>query len=421
MTTILVKNMDILLYAGNLICFCLISRHSPLKRSNLALSALPYTLQSLLKFLIYSKIMLSVSNIIMLGIQGQTNGSLLMTGLRILFAESLILLFFLGEQFFTVRSDSRNAYSTVKASEAPYTAQSFGSAPMTTELFNACLLCLLCLLLLYLSLLRPVADPTLPKELALMTVHLVLLGVISLLFHRIEQTIQLNQEKYALDRQKQKEADYLQNVDIQYQRTRELWHDLKNHISVLQILAQEEKLQELTSYLVSFRQDVEARMIPTKTGNSAVDALLSDKLYHASRKDISLSLELCSLSGLQMNPADLCAILGNLIDNALEACEQLPENRQIWLNLKQQEGFFYLNISNTALPPAQSGQEGTRLSSGSAAGLSRLKTTKSGMDNGVGHGLGLRSVERIAHEYGGSLVTDYHESIFTVILRWEAQ
>ena len=54
-----------------------------------------------------------------------------------------------------------------------------------------------------------------------------------------------------------RQMEYLRNVEEQYQRTRELWHDLKNHIKVLEILAQEDRFGELADYLDSFRRDVE--------------------------------------------------------------------------------------------------------------------------------------------------------------------
>ena len=96
-------------------------------------------------------------------------------------------------------------------------------------------------------------------------------------------------------RQRQRETDYMRNVDLQYQRTRELWHDLKNHIAVLQILAGEEKYGELTDYLVSFQRDVDSRMIPSRTGCAPVDALLGDKLYRARQAGIRMSLQICDL------------------------------------------------------------------------------------------------------------------------------
>lgn len=93
------------------------------------------------------------------------------------------------------------------------------------------------------------------------------------------------------------------------------------------------------------------------------------------------------------------------VPSVKEASMEELYSGEISLHLKQQEQFYYLTIINSAPEPEIC--EGKPVSS------------KKGFDNGVGHGLGLRSAERIAHQYGGSLVTDYRESQFRVIVRME--
>ena len=200
-----------------------------------------------------------------------------------------------------------------------------------------------------------------------------------------------------------RQMEYLRNVEEQYQRTRELWHDLKNHIKVLEILAQEERFGELADYLDSFRRDVERRMIPARTGCAPVDALLGDKLYFAGRQGTELSLQLCQLSQTGIEAVDFCVILGNLHDNALEACARLDGPGRSGLRMRREEEFYYITIVNTSGEPCR---EGISYVSG-----------KRGRDNGVGHGLGLRSAERLAHRYGGLLATDYSEGEFRVVVR----
>lgn len=202
-----------------------------------------------------------------------------------------------------------------------------------------------------------------------------------------------------------RQMEYLRNVEEQYQRTRELWHDLKNHIKVLEILAQEERFGELTDYLDSFRRDVERRMVPARTGCAPVDALLGDKLYQAKRQDVEMSLQLCRLSQTGIEAVDLCVILGNLLDNALEACARLEGHGRIGLRMRQEESFYYITVVNTSGEPYR---EGGSYVSG-----------KRGLDNRVGHGLGLRSVERLAHRYGGQLAADYSDGEFRVVVRLE--
>lgn len=211
---------------------------------------------------------------------------------------------------------------------------------------------------------------------------------------------------YAGNADQIRRMEYLKNVELQYQRTRELWHDLKNHIKVLEILAQEERFGELTDYLDSFRQDVERRMIPAVTGCAPVDALLGDKLYQAKRQDVEMSLQLCRLSQTGIEAVDLCVILGNLLDNALEACARLEGHGRIGLSMRQEEAFYYITVVNTSGEPRR---EGGSYVSG-----------KRGLDNRVGHGLGLRSAQRIAHRYGGQLAADYSDGEFRVVVRLEA-
>lgn len=216
-------------------------------------------------------------------------------------------------------------------------------------------------------------------------------------------------------RYRQRQEEYLENMEQQYQRTRELWHDLKNHIRVLEILAEEGRFGELTDYLGSFKRDVEYRMIPLRTGCAAVDALLGDKLYRAGRQEVEMSLQLCDLSRMRIREVDLCVILGNLLDNALEACAGLavcqrehpsavqPVERRIGLRMRQEEDFYYITVVNTAEEPRREGD--TYLSG------------KRDRDNGVGHGLGLRSAERTAHRYGGLLAAEYSDGEFRVTVR----
>ncbi|MCI9437783.1 MAG: sensor histidine kinase [Lachnospiraceae bacterium] len=211
------------------------------------------------------------------------------------------------------------------------------------------------------------------------------------------------------------EMEYLRNVEQQYQRTRELWHDLKNHIRVLEILAEEGRFGELTDYLDSFRRDVERRMVPARTGCAPVDALLGDKLYQAGRQGVEMKMELCTLSRTGIEAVDLCVILGNLLDNALEACAglpgenctKLPGEKRIKVRIQQEETFYYITVVNTAKEPIQAGE-------GYLSG-------KRNRDNGVGHGLGLRSAQRAAHRYGGLLVTDYSDGEFKAVVRLQGE
>lgn len=194
------------------------------------------------------------------------------------------------------------------------------------------------------------------------------------------------------------EADvYLENVEDRYQRTRELWHDLKNHITLLEMLLEEEKYTQLKDYLRIFAADVDSLTLPVKSGNLVVDALLADKMAQAGKKDISFRLSLCNLTDIPLKPNEICGIFGNLLDNALEACNQVSGKRYIVIECEEKEYYYYIRIRNTADGFCHSAKTDRR--------------------NRVGHGLGLRSVERIVHGCGGELAVEKTENQFIVAVQ----
>ena len=174
---------------------------------------------------------------------------------------------------------------------------------------------------------------------------------------------------------------YLNSVENNYQRTRELWHDLKNHINLMQVLLSEEKYDELNDYLRIFNEDVDTLTLPMKSGNVVVDALLSDKLGRAKREGVEVKLSLCDFTGLKLRSDEICGLFGNLMDNAIEANRSVTEGKLIEVVCKVTEECYYIKVSNTAVED------------GMMAYGTTLKTTKSDMRNQVGHGLGLRSME----------------------------
>ncbi len=224
--------------------------------------------------------------------------------------------------------------------------------------------------------------------------------VMSTYIHDRRQKEIRNAAKEAIAR---READvYLENVENNYQRTRELWHDLKNHINLIKVLLEDEKYEELNDYLRVFNEDVDTLTLPVKSGNVVVDALLADKLGRAKKEGVTVtSLELCNLTGLHLKADDICGLLGNLLDNCLEANRKVAEGKFISVICKEQESCYYIKIENRA--PTGMGEE--------------LKTTKSDKRNQVGHGLGIRSVERIVHGYGGDLLVENHADVFTVVVK----
>ncbi len=199
---------------------------------------------------------------------------------------------------------------------------------------------------------------------------------------------------------------YLEGVENHYEMTRELWHDLKNHLNLLNLLLQEGKHEQMADYLRILGEDVDSLTLPIKSGNLVVDALLADKAARAKRERIQVEVSLCDLTSLTLRPHEICGLLGNLLDNALEANLQVKEGRFLRVTCRDRSGWYYVKVENALGKKPEREGAGTALESG-----------KTDRRNRVGHGLGLRSAERIVHGCGGDMVVESGEGCFTVAVR----
>ncbi|HBA49564.1 MAG TPA: hypothetical protein DCZ91_17570 [Lachnospiraceae bacterium] len=251
---------------------------------------------------------------------------------------------------------------------------------------------------------------------------------VSLYLHDRKQHIR--RVRTEAEAQKQEAALYLKNVEEQYQRTRELWHDLKNHISLLSMLLQEGKYSEMSDYLRIFGDDIDSLSLPVKSGNLVVDALLADKAARAKKDNIPMELSLCDLTGLSLKPDEICGLLGNLLDNALEANRQVAEGRFLRVECRKRANCYYMKVQNSAVNTERAAMANVHNSekaawdsadknSGKQGKMSenRFQSHKTDRRNQVGHGLGLRSVERTVHACGGELAVEQGEDCFTVVVR----
>lgn len=174
------------------------------------------------------------------------------------------------------------------------------------------------------------------------------------------------------------------NIEERYMRSRELWHDMRNHINLLNLYIERGDYEGMREYTSGFADSIERTILPYRTGNMAVDMILGDKLYGARKHNIVTEVSLAPLDGLNVSNNDICVFLGNLLDNAVEACLKVDEDkRYIRIKIKRNGNVCYFCIENSCIS---------------------YDTEKTSKPNAEWHGIGLRSAERIAHKYGGTLV-----------------
>ena len=190
----------------------------------------------------------------------------------------------------------------------------------------------------------------------------------------------------------EKHCEEVQNI---YNTMRGWRHDYRNHIAVMQGLLSSQKLKELDSYLGELNVDLNNVDTVIKTGNVTVDAILNSKLSLAEKKNIKTDVT-ASVPETEVTDVELCVILGNLLDNAMEACLKIENEKERFIRVyigvfKEQ---LYISVTNS--------MTGTPLRTGRT-----YKTTK-----GEEHGFGLMRIDGIVKKYGGYLKREHEEGVF---------
>lgn len=190
---------------------------------------------------------------------------------------------------------------------------------------------------------------------------------------------------------------HCEEVENMYRQTRGWRHDYRNHIQTMKAYLAMGRYEELADYLDQLDADLNQVDTVIKTGNVMMDAVLNSKISVARAKQIEVEAKATVPQQLSIAEVDLCVILGNLLDNAIEACMQIPQEsrRFIRIYIDVLQGQLYLYVINARAGELQR-QAGSYLS------------TKSSRE----HGYGLMRMDRVVEKYHGYLDRQDEEGVF---------
>lgn len=178
-----------------------------------------------------------------------------------------------------------------------------------------------------------------------------------------------------------------------------LRHDLKNQLSAIQSIAKSGDVQCLNNHIESLIGISKLTKTFANSGNVNIDSILNFKIFEAEQADIQTSLLLNIPDVIDMSSADLCTILGNLIDNAVRATSKLEkENRKISIAVRYDKKRIIITVSNTF--------NGKVIYEGNKIVSSRKNKSE--------HGLGLLSVKNAVERCDGVIDIDHTTDTFTV-------
>ena len=190
---------------------------------------------------------------------------------------------------------------------------------------------------------------------------------------------------------------HYREVENMYRQIRGWRHDYRNHIQMMKVLAANGDMAALKVYLDELDTDLNTVDTVVKTGTPMADAILISKISLARSRNIPTQVDAHIPVKLKMSELDLCCIIGNLFDNAMEASMALPEEKRlirVYMDMKGTQ--LYISFTNFT----------------AAKKLSKVgrgfKTSK-----GEGHGFGLVRMDDIVSRYDGYLSRNSEDGAFT--------
>ena len=209
----------------------------------------------------------------------------------------------------------------------------------------------------------------------------------------VKEQMQLQAEKI--------KTEYYQTLLEQQERTRKLVHDINNHFQMVEGYLREKNIDGAVSYLARMKESLPAGTGRKFCSDSAVNALLNSRYtrlleMHA---DVHFNIDIGNMTGIE--PMDLCTLFGNILDNAIEALEQVgEEKRKVKLQARCEKGLFTVSAVNSKV-------------NGIVEQNGRILTGKDEKDV---HGYGIENIKEITCRYGGKMEISYTEDEFSILV-----
>ena len=210
-----------------------------------------------------------------------------------------------------------------------------------------------------------------------------------------KQTLTKNDTEYL-----KLQLESLQNSKENEEHVKRMRHDLKNHLTIINTLCEEERYEELREYTASLNQEAASIGNIIFTGNDIADMVLRSKMQLAKQKDILFEFDGTLEALKNMEAPDICGLLSNAYDNALEACADIP-NAYIRTKVSSTPNYAVIQITNPVRQQVPIHNNSTT-------------TTKK---EKLAHGYGMDIMKRIASKYKGSCIFESSETEFTVKIR----
>ena len=227
-------------------------------------------------------------------------------------------------------------------------------------------------------------------------------GALLIVYTNIYMKEKERSEAYAkaMEQNLSQQLYYMETLEEAIGRLKSERHDFNHHLGVMYALLEDCESEKARNYAASLVDAAREYRSMVNIPYSMVRAMLNYKLSAARERGISLRLDINLPGGLKLNEADLTVILGNLLDNAMEACAKIEkDDRYIALSLSYKPDYLVIQTENPMHPEGEIGEKG--------------KTTKQDQEN---HGFGLGNIAYLVNKHNGIMKLEPEPGVFKISL-----
>lgn len=213
----------------------------------------------------------------------------------------------------------------------------------------------------------------------------------------IEKSTERDQDLRLLRQQISIQTENYRALKENYNVQRKSTHEFERHIQVIRDLLDQKEYASAQDYVRQLQANRTLKVFSINSNNPVIDVVLNQKHQVAQENRIKMRVKVNDLSAISIGTNELVVLISNLLDNAIEACMRIENNREIVCSILM-EGNIYLSIRNTSLPVTIIQGE--------------IPTTK---HNTTEHGYGLQAVKYILEQLDGEYTFTYRDGWFQFV------
>lgn len=258
--------------------------------------------------------------------------------------------------------------------------------------------------LLMIAVLLSTMERMTPGQLSLLCVNMfaiVFTNLFLLYFTKFtEENGELKMKLQLLEQQTQLQYEYYVSQQEKHNESIAILHDVGRHLNMLESIYEAEKAEQARAYTKEIREILQPLVPKQYSDHPILNILLNDKISMAAMSHIDFRFEIGNVDLSFMEPVEITTVFSNLLDNAIEACQQVEKNRFISMRIRTYHDIVAVHIRNS--------RSGTKNWKGG-----RPATAKAG-----NHGIGLINVEKIVKKYNGNIFFEETDLTFDCNIIW---